>query len=69
MLRDQQRPATVLLIPERSITQPVRFSDSNWSGLALPNANGVVAVLAPRGTDMREVAERIEAAVRWPVKT
>lgn len=69
VLRDQQRPVTVLLIPERSITQPLRFSDANWSGIVVPNANGVMAVLAPRGTDMQGVAARIEAAVRWPIRT
>lgn len=67
VVRDQQRPVTVFLIPRRELDRPVEFSDSTWSGVLLPEqGDGAIAVLAPRGTDMREVAGRVRAALLWP---
>jgi len=66
VLREQDRPVTVFLMPAQHLLRRVSFERAGWSGLLIPaGTDGAVAVMAEPGQSMEEVASRVMRAIRW----
>lgn len=58
-------PVTVLLLPHERIPAARRIREHGYVGMLLPASGGAIAVLGRGDTDLRDIASRVERAVRW----
>ena len=66
VLRMQDSPITVFLMPGENLLRQTRFEGENWSGLLVPADNGAIAIVARRGQALDGVMRQVLNAIRWP---
>ena len=67
VLREQDSPITVLLMPAEHLLRQTRFSGGNWSGLLVPADNGAIAIVGRRGQALESVKQQVLEAIQWRV--
>jgi hypothetical protein len=65
VLREQEGPITVLMIPGGTLPRRIAFEDDTWSGVAIPGDQGLLALIGPRGADTGHLVRRLTDRVRW----
>ncbi|MDX1455527.1 MAG: DUF3379 family protein [Gammaproteobacteria bacterium] len=58
---------SVLMLPDRSVDQPMRIEESGFSGIVIPTETGSMAVVADRSDLLTPVMEELRQKARWGI--
>ncbi|MGB9428580.1 MAG: DUF3379 family protein [Gammaproteobacteria bacterium] len=67
VVRGQDGPVTVLLLPHIHVSQPMHFSAQGFDGVILPHGGGSIAIIANNPTPMMPIAHEFMKMVQWSV--
>lgn len=67
VVRGQDGPVTVLLLPHVHVSQPTHFSEQGFDGVILPHGSGSIAVIANNPTPMMPIAHEFMKMVQWSI--
>ena len=65
VLKGQNSPVSVFLIPSTLIQEEADINARDWSGKLLPSDRGTIAVVAAPGEPIEQVVQMVRGAVRW----
>jgi Protein of unknown function (DUF3379) len=58
-------PVTVLVLPDEKVARQTDFHEDGMTGVITPAPHGSLAVLAQGSENIDEVAQQVQASVRW----
>jgi hypothetical protein len=65
VLRTEAGPVTLLVLRHEPVDAAEDFTGGGFSGRIVPSGPGSLAVVATDGTDIGQVATRMQAAIEW----
>jgi hypothetical protein len=67
VIRGQDGPVTVLLLPHVHVTKPTHFNEEGFVGVIVPAGKGSIAIIANNPTPMMPIAHEFMKMVQWSV--
>lgn len=67
VVRGQDGPVTVLLLPHVHVDRPTHFNEQGFEGVILPHDQGSIAIIANNPTPMMPIAHEFMKMVAWSI--
>jgi len=67
VVRGQDGPVSVILLPHIHVSQPTHFSAQGFDGVILPHGSGSIAIIANNPTPMMPIAHEFMKMVQWSI--
>jgi hypothetical protein len=67
VIQGEKGPVTLLLMPEETISEPIRLNGKGVNGVILPVGNGSIAIVGEREERLEEIEKRVVDSVEWRI--